>query len=258
MSSHSRSALRPADTPGISHAPNVRDVLKQASELDSYRQLTYPTGSLLKFFLFELATMILLPMPGGLGLLLRRKLLKRFFGSMGRNVIIGRNCVFRHPHKIFIGDSVAIDDNCLLDARGAGDNELRICDGVILSRGVQVKTKGGGVYIGRHVSIGDDTKICSHAGLWIGDGAAIAGECIISGGTFSMTEFNVPAHQRISTTAGPLRIGAGTWIANGAMVLDGVEIGENSILSAGSVATRSLPDRCLAHGNPAVKVFDIR
>lgn len=240
--------------------PRMRELLgrRTESELARYRRLTHPNGSLLKFWLFELATMLLLPLPGGLGLLLRRKLLRPFFGSMGRNVIIGRNCVIRNPARIFIGDSVAIDDNCLLDARGAGRDGVRICDCVILSRGVQVKSKSGGVYIGRDVSVGDDTKICSESGICIGDGVGIAGSCIIAGGTFPMGEFNRPAKQRQPTSAGPILIGPGTWIANGVMILDGGSVGENCIVSAGSVVTRPVPDRCVAHGNPAKKVFEIR
>lgn len=238
---------------------NIRDLLANdgGSELARYRSLTCP-GSWLRFVMFELATLLLLPLGGALGLALRRSLLRPFFGELGRKVIIGRNCTFRHPHRIFIADGVAIDDNCLIDARGSGDAGVRLAAGVILSRGVQVKSKRGGIFIGRAVNVGDDTKISSESGIRIGAGAGIAGGCIIAGGTFPMREFNRPARQRTSVTQGPIQIGAGTWLASGVMILDAVQIGENTIVSAGSVVTRSLPARCVAHGNPASKVFDIR
>lgn len=258
-------ALGSGNAPPLARPPNIRELLGQRqqgqqkiSNFARYRQLVYPTSSLIRFLLFELATMLLLPMPGGLGLMLRRKLLKPFFGSIGNNVIIGRNCVFRYPQHIFIGDWVVIDDNCLLDARGAGEEGLRLSQGVLLSRGVQVKSRGGGVHIGRDVNVGDGTQINSEAGIWIGDGAGISGACHVAGGTFSMGEFNRPATQRTSTSAGPIRIEPGVWIAIGVMVLDGVSIGRDSIIAAGSVVTRSVPARCIAEGNPARKVFDIR
>lgn len=257
--------MTPISTPGpglTDQGPpgKIREILKtgEASAFARYRALTFPAGSIWHFWLFELATMFLLPMPGGLGIILRRKLMRSFFGSMGRNVIIGRNCVFRNPHHIFIGDGVIIDENALLDARGTEAEGLRLGQGVLVSRGVQIKSKGGPICIGRDVTIGDGSTVISQTGIFIGDGAAIAHACHIAGGTFAMQEFSKPAPQRKTTSAGPIRIGAGTWIATGVLVLDGVQIGENVIVSAGSVVMRSLPDGCLASGNPAKKVFEMR
>lgn len=239
--------------------PKIRNLLTaDESAFSRYRRLTYPTGSLLRFWLFELATMLLLPMPGGLGIVLRRKLLRSFFGAMGRNVIIGRNCVFRNPHRLFIGDGVIIDENCLLDARGAGDEGLRLEAGVLVSRGVQIKSKGGPIHIGLDVNVGDNSLVVSQTGIVIGDGAAIATGCQIMGGTFAMEEFSKPAPERAAMSTGPINIGKGVWLATGVIVLDGAHVGEDSIVSAGSVVTRSIPAKCVAQGNPAKKVFSIR
>ena len=42
----------------------------------------------------------------------------------------------------------------------------------------------------------------------------------------------------------------GCWIGANAVILPGVTIGENSVVGAASVVTRSIPDRVLAAGNP--------
>jgi acetyltransferase-like isoleucine patch superfamily enzyme len=248
------------DGPQNASPVKIRAVLKsgEGSAFARYRTLTLPSGSLLKFWLYELATMLLLPLPGGLGIFLRRKLLRPFFGAMGRNVIINRNCVFRNPHQIFIGDDVVIDENSLLDARGTGSEGLRLSRGVLVSRGVQIKSKGGAITIGDNVTIGDGSTVISQTGVHIGAGAAIAHACHIAGGTFAMQEFNLPAPERKTTSGGPIRIGAGTWIAMGVLVVDGVRIGDNCIVSAGSVVTRAVPDKSLVGGNPAKKLFEIR
>ncbi len=242
-----------------SSPPKIRELLapEAGSAFARYRQLTCP-GSITRFCLYELATMLLLPLPGALGLLLRRALLKPFFGAMGRDVIIGRNCVFRHPQRIYIGDGVVIDENCLLDARGSGTQGLNLAKGVLVSRNVQIKSKGGSIYIGRGVNIGDNSLIVSQSGIWIGDGAAIAGSCQIMGGTFSMNQFNLPASERLSTSAGPISIGSGAWLATSVIVLDGACIGNDSIISAGSVVSSALPAKCVAQGNPARQLFGIR
>ncbi len=46
-------------------------------------------------------------------------------------------------------------------------------------------------------------------------------------------------------------IRTGSWIGAGAIVLPGVEIGQNSIIGAGSVVTKSVPPRVVFAGNPA-------
>ena len=43
----------------------------------------------------------------------------------------------------------------------------------------------------------------------------------------------------------------GSWIGANATILRGVEIGENSVVGAGSVVTKSVPPRVVAAGNPA-------
>ena len=240
--------------------PRIRELLSEAegSALERYRRLVHPTGSTLRFCLYEIATLFLLPLPGGIGLWLRQKLLRPFFGQFGRNVVIGRNCVFRNPQRIFIGNGVVVDDNCVIDARGAGEDGVRLAEGVLVSRGVQIKSKGGAIELGRNVTVGDHTLVVSQTGIEIGEHAGIATGCQIVGGTFQMSDFSRSASERSSFSAGPITIGAGAWLATGVIVLDAVHIGDNAIVSAGSVVTRSVAARTVAQGNPARKVFDIR
>jgi virginiamycin A acetyltransferase len=46
-----------------------------------------------------------------------------------------------------------------------------------------------------------------------------------------------------------VRVGTNTWIGNGAIVM--ADIGARSVIAAGSVVTRALPDDVIAGGNPA-------
>ncbi|MAD40830.1 MAG: acetyltransferase [Arcobacter sp.] len=43
----------------------------------------------------------------------------------------------------------------------------------------------------------------------------------------------------------------GSWIGANSMILTGVIIGRNSVIGAGSIVTKSIPDFCVAAGNPA-------
>ena len=48
----------------------------------------------------------------------------------------------------------------------------------------------------------------------------------------------------------PITIDSDVWIGGGAIICPGVSIGSKSVIGAGSVVTRDVPDRVLAAGNP--------
>ena len=48
----------------------------------------------------------------------------------------------------------------------------------------------------------------------------------------------------------PIEIGSDVWVGGGAMILPGVRIGSRSVIGAGSVVTRDVPDDVFAAGNP--------
>lgn len=62
---------------------------------------------------------------------------------------------------------------------------------------------------------------------------------------------NFPTEGLSTMTKGRVVIGDHTFIGMGCIILPGVTIGNNVILGAGSVATKSIPDNMVAAGNPA-------
>jgi maltose O-acetyltransferase len=48
----------------------------------------------------------------------------------------------------------------------------------------------------------------------------------------------------------PVEIGSDVWVGGGALILPGVRIGSRSVIGAGSVVTRDVPEGVLAAGNP--------
>jgi maltose O-acetyltransferase len=55
----------------------------------------------------------------------------------------------------------------------------------------------------------------------------------------------------------PIDIGSDVWVGGGAIVLAGVTIGSRSIIGAGSVVTRDIPEGVLAVGNPCRVIREI-
>lgn len=231
----------------------IRHALSEGREspLRTYRRLTVGeragTG---RFILYELLTMFLGPLAGGLGFFLRKRFYPRLLGGAGRGLIIGRNVVIRHPGNIVIGNHVTIDDNCVLDGRGAGEGGLVIGDGVIINRNCMVLAKEGPVRIGARTTVGSNSVIVSTAGVEIGEAALMAGGCYISAGAYEVDSPGaIMDHEAYSR--GPIRIGAGSWLGTCAVVLDGVSVGDGAVVGAGAVVNRDVAENAIVAGVPA-------
>lgn len=80
-------------------------------------------------------------------------------------------------------------------------------------------------------------------------------------GAYSYIAFDVRVltHDRTRGLFVDTFIGKNCFIGGCSIIMPGVSIGDNCVIGAGSVVTRSIPDNCIAAGNPA-KVYreDIR
>ncbi len=57
--------------------------------------------------------------------------------------------------------------------------------------------------------------------------------------------------------AKPIEIGSDVWVGGGAIICPGVRIGPRSVIGAGSVVTRDVPDGMFAAGNPCRVIREI-
>jgi maltose O-acetyltransferase len=55
----------------------------------------------------------------------------------------------------------------------------------------------------------------------------------------------------------PIEIGSDVWVGGGALILPGMHIGSRSVIGAGSVVTRDVPEGVLAAGNPCRVIREI-
>lgn len=72
--------------------------------------------------------------------------------------------------------------------------------------------------------------------------------------TMALAPFYKDRPPRPELKTAPVIIRDNVWIGMNAVVLKGVEIGENSIVAAGSVVSKSVPANVVVAGNPAVIV----
>jgi maltose O-acetyltransferase len=66
-----------------------------------------------------------------------------------------------------------------------------------------------------------------------------------------------PTLRRKQEFAKPIEIGADVWVGGGAIICPGVKIGSRTVIGAGSVVTKDIPDGVLAAGNPCRVIRDI-
>lgn len=237
----------------------IRDKIfkSQTSPFKVYKDLTTGSVGIFHFFFYEIITTILGPMPGGLGFFLRKKFYPKLFKKVGRGLIIGRNTVIRHPKNIILGDFVTIDDNCVLDGRGAGETGFIIEDQVIINRNCMLLAKTGYIRLGKRTSIGANSVIVSMSGIDIDEALLTAGNCYISAGLYSFDDLSTPIMDQTAYSKGPIKIGKNSWFGTSVSILDGVKIGEGVVIGAASVVNKDIPDYAIAFGVPA-KVYKIR
>lgn len=116
--------------------------------------------------------------------------------------------------------------------RGPGKGTIRIGDAVMISPGVRISASD-------EIVIGD--------GCMFANGAYIT-DCDWHG-----------IHDRTQRDEKPypVRLGNNVWIGDHATVLKGVTIGDNSVVAACSVVTKSVPANVVVAGNPARIVKEI-
>lgn len=222
------------------------------SSLELYQEMFIGKKDLMGLLKYEVITAFFGSVPGALGLMLRKTFYRGLLRTVGNNVIFGRNITLRHPHKINVGNNVIIDDNCILDAKGENNLGIFIGDRVTIGRNSALICKNGDIRIGSNVNITPSVHLVVAAGgkIEIGDNVEIGSFSYFSAGTYSIEKNDI-------LPSGQGRVSKGiilqdlVWIGAGVIILDGVTIGESSIIGAGSVVTKNIPEHSLAFGVPA-------
>jgi acetyltransferase-like isoleucine patch superfamily enzyme len=117
---------------------------------------------------------------------------------------------------------------------------------------------GAFVEIQKNASVGRQCKISSHT--FICEGVTIEDNVFIGHGVMFINDIypRATANGQLQTEADwkveRTLIKNGASIGTGATILANITIGENAIVGAGSVVTKSVPANCIVAGNPA-KVF---
>lgn len=106
---------------------------------------------------------------------------------------------------------------------------------------------GTNISVGENFYTNHNVTILDGAKVTFGDNVFIAPDCV-----FSTAGHPIDAEQRNQglEIALPITVGDNVWIGTHVSVLPGVRIGSNTVIGAGSVVNRDIPDGVVAAGNP--------
>ena len=231
----------------------VRRIVEDPSQsaLRKYSLLTVGEVSLPRLLLHELVVLLFSGVPGGLGIFLRRVFYRVIFGRMGRGAVIGKHVTIRGGKRISLGNSVFIDDFCVIDARGP-EADIEIGDRVLVSRGTVIRCRNGEIRIGEGGDIGCYCILASDSRVHIGNEVLIGAYSYLCGGGRHRFDAEEPVVQRqeMEPSIG-ITVGDGAWLAARTSVTDGAHVGEGAVIGAGSLVTSPVPAMSVAYGIPA-------
>lgn len=235
-------------------------VTGKGSPLAKYQDVLVGSRSLAALFYYEWCVM-LGPLPGAAGMLLRQIFWPRLFASCGKGCLFAPGIVLRHPGRIRLGSSVVISEGCVLDGRhSSAAVSVRIGDNVILSNHVTISSKDGSVEIGDNCGFNTQTIVQSCIGcpVEIGPDCIFGQRCfLIGGGSYHLERTDIPIREQGNKADSGVRLEADVWLGGNVTVLGGVTMGRGSVAGAGAVLTKSVGAYTVSAGVPA-KVIKTR
>lgn len=158
--------------------------------------------------------------------------------KLGKNVRIKNRVYFQGKGLVQIGDNFTyVSGDCLNPIQ----RNLR---------GSFFIEKGGKIIIGENVGI-SSSCIWVQNELRIGNNVNIGADClIIDNDSHSIDYMERRRKSREAILNAPIEISDDVWIGAKCIILKGVKIGARSVIGAGSVVTKDIPEDVIAAGNP--------
>ena len=173
-----------------------------------------------------------------------------YLANLTRNGYIAPTATIHHrllsmKDNVFIGSHVTIYQ----DHDGG---MVKLEEKVKLIAGITIQTGfGGSCTIGAQTSIQPRCQFSAYKSpIVIGSGAEIAPNCAFYSYDHGMVAGTPIAKQPLQSKGG-IVVGDEAWLGFGVIVLDGVTIGQGTVVGAGSVVTKDLPENSICAGVPA-------
>lgn len=223
----------------------IKNIIQSIIRLKKNKSFTFDT-QVSNYMLLSLSFKMLFSLIRGFKLLLWLK--------VPRFLFLGKSVSFYNLPRIKLGKWIVLEEHVFLSALGKG--ELKIGDGskidafsrLVIS--TSFNNLGEYIHIGKHVGIGEFSRIGGSGGVTIDD-HTIIGQYFSTHPENHIFEGEAELIKEQGTQRSVISIGKNCWIGAKVTVLAGVDIGNNCVIGAGSVVTKSIPANSVVVGNPA-------
>ena len=167
----------------------------------------------------------------------------------GINVYISPRAIVKRGQKVSLGANVVVERGVTLWV-DTDESYITIGDDSYLSSHCILNTFDGWISMGNNCTVNSYAILYGHGGLQIGNGVRIAPQVMLMPMNHIYKDPHVPIRKQGIRTQG-VKIEDDVWFGAGAVVLDGVTIGQGSVIGAGAVVTKDIPPYSVAVGVPA-------
>lgn len=158
------------------------------------------------------------------------------FGSFGAGSCIGfPHATLMGVRAIHIGAGTLIGRNATLSV-GYGPSATKL--------------PARGLVIGDRCVLGARVSLTAHESIEVGDAVWFGQSVFVSDASHGYQDPDSPIGEQLGHHQ-PVRIGSGSWIGHGAIILPGTTIGRNVVVAAGSVVRGTVEDHAVVGGVPA-------
>lgn len=184
-----------------------------------------------------------------------------FHGKAPTLIFFGRGVKLFNARNMQFGKWVQLEDNVYMSA--LGKEPLRLGNNVKIGAFSRVITSTSFNDVGKGITIGDNVGLGEFAYLGGAGGLEIGSDCIIGQYLSCHPEnHNYADNSKLirfqGTTRQGIKIGKNCWIGSKVTILDGVTVGDNCVIAAGAVVTKSMPDNVIIGGIPAKVLKEIQ
>ncbi len=201
-----------------------------------------------KFFWQRTLLSLFSSFPMVAGTFLRGKVYRALLGSIGSLCYLEAHIKFNLPQRVFLGERVIIGEGCWFDLVSL-ESKIKVGDEAKIARFCTFKAGPGNIDIGEGANFGPFCLVSGYGGVEIGKYTQIASHVVILSYTHDMDKSMPIKFQE--TPLKKVTIQEDVWVGAQVVVLPGVTIGTGSIIGAGAVVSKDIPEYSIAAGVPA-------
>ena len=151
--------------------------------------------------------------------------------AVGASILIGKRCNFRSGS---LSNKIGVNRRCLVGAY----------------------VEGASVRIGSNCGFNGTVIGCTDS-VTIGDGTLCGANTLVTDFDWHLVDPSL-RHSTERPKHAPVVIEENVWLGYGVVVLKGVRIGKNSVITANSIVVKDIPANVVAGGNPARVISQIK